>query len=88
MKSNFDLLKNGNVSKTVWANVTTKEVYSANRNSFGYNFIPDSDFRNKYGKDDKLNQGKSNYSQFTFSAKQMESFGFTLVMRGTLPLWN
>ena len=86
----FALLKNGNVATTVWANPSTKEIYPANRNSFGYNASQapyGSDFYNKYGKDMKVNQGKSNYSQFTYSAKSMQELGFVLVLRGTAPLF-
>ena len=89
MTHSFELLKNGNVAKTVWANKTTKEIYPANRNSFGYNAIHDfrSDFYKKYSDRLKINQGKSNYSQFSYSAKNMEQLGFELVMRGTAPLF-
>ena len=34
MKTNFELLKNGKVAVTVWANQETKEIYPANSNSF------------------------------------------------------
>lgn len=37
MKTNFDLFKNGKVSVSVWANPQTKEIYPANKNSFGHN---------------------------------------------------
>jgi len=88
MKSQFELLKSGKVAQTVWANPTTKEIYPANKNSFGYNAIHRYDeFREKYGKNLKINQGKSDYTQFTYSAKSMESVGFKLVKRGEMPLW-
>jgi|JI10StandDraft_1071094.scaffolds.fasta_scaffold4582650_1 hypothetical protein len=90
MKNQFDILKNGNVATTVWAKIETKEIYSANKNSFGYNALQagyDSDFYKKYGKNMKLNQGKSNYSKFSYSAKSMNEAGFVLVMRGQKPLW-
>ena len=90
MTHTFEILKNGNNATTVWANPTTKEIYPANRNSFGYNALQaayNSEFYNKYGKDMKVNQGKSNYSQFSYSAKQMTEIGFQLVKRGEKTLW-
>ena len=90
MKNSFDLLKNGKVSNNVWAKESTKEIYPANRNSFGFNAQQasfDSEFYKKYGKDMKLNQGKGNYSSFTYSAKSMNDAGFILVKRGESPLW-
>lgn len=90
MKTQFDLLKNGKVATTVWANKETKEIYPANRNSFGYNaeYHLCDDFYNKYGCNLKTNQGKSNPRMFYYSAKSMESVGFRLVMRGADPLWK
>lgn len=89
MKTQFDLLKNGNNAQTVWANPTIKEITIANRNSFGYNLLCglDQDFRNKYGIHLKSNQGKGDYRKFYNSAKQLESLGFKLVKRGEKPLW-
>jgi hypothetical protein len=89
MKTTFTTLKNGNNAETVWANPTTKEIYPANRNSFGYNALSviGDDFYNKYGKSLKTNQGKSDYRKFYYSAKSMESVGFQLVLRGTKILW-
>ena len=89
MKTNFDLLKNGKVSKTVWANVETKEIYKANSNSFGYNALMDrdDDFYKKYGVNLKISWTKSYHSLPCYSAKQMQSVGFQLVKRGELPLW-
>ena len=90
MKTTFDTLKNGKNAQTVWANPTTKEIYQANRNSYGYNALQapyDSEFYKKYGCNMKLNQGKYNGSQFSYSAKQMQSVGFQLVMRGENILW-
>lgn len=88
MKAQFDLLKNGKNATTVWANVETKEIYPANRNSFGYNALKKyDDFYDKYGKNLKTTQGKSDYSKFYYSEKSMNSIGFKLVMRGENPLW-
>lgn len=90
MENQFKLLKNGKVAETVWANFETKEIYPANRNSFGYNANQasyDSEFYKKYGCNLKLNQGKSDYTKFYYSAKSMESIGFRLVKRGDLPLF-
>lgn len=89
MKTNFNLLKNGKVSVSVWANLQTKEIYPANRNSFGYNaeyHLGDA-FYEKYGKNLKTTQGKADYRKFYYSAKTMESIGFQLVLRGEQPLW-
>ena len=90
MTTKFELLKNGNVAKTVWANPTTKEIYPANRNSFGHNaeYRLGDDFYMKYGKNLKQNQGKGDYSRFYYSAKSMESIGFKLVKKGDQPLWK
>jgi hypothetical protein len=89
MKTQFDILKNGNVATAVWANKKTKETYPANRNSFGYNakYILGDWFYNKYGKNMKINQGKSDYRKFYYSAKSMENAGFELITRGEKPLW-
>ena len=89
MKTNFDLLKNGKVAVTVWANQETKEIYPANSNSFGYNacYVIGNQFWNKYGKNLKSSQGKFDCNRFYYSAKQMQSVGFELVKRGDLPLW-
>ena len=86
----FDTLKNGLNSTTVWANATTKEIYPANRNSFGYNARAaafGSDFYKKYGCNMKTNQGKSDYSSWYYSAKSMQEIGFVLVKRGEKTLW-
>lgn len=89
MKTQFEILKNGKVKVTVWANAATKEIVTANRNSFGYNYMKgiDSEFDKKYGCNLKSEQGKSNYRYFYNSAKSMQSVGFKLVMRGEKPLW-
>ena len=89
MKTNFDLLKNGNVAKTVWANEETKEIYPANNNSFGYNALMNRNdsFYKKYGVNFKISWTKSYHSLPCYSAKQMQSVGFQLVKRGELPLW-
>ena len=88
MKVNFELLKNGKNAVTVWANPSTKEIYPANKNSFGFNALRSFDeFYDKYGKNLKTNQGKSDYAKFYYSAKSMESVGFKLVKRGENPLW-
>ena len=90
MATSFDLLKNGKVATTVWANQKTKEIYPANRNSFGYNalYILGNEFYEKYGQNLKTNQGKSDCRKFFYSAKSMNSVGFQLVMRGSYPLWK
>ena len=90
MKAKFNLLKNGNVATTVWANAKTKEMYPANRNSFGYNaqYVLGDWFYEKYGKNMKTNQGKSDYRKFYYSTKSMENEGFKLVTRGEKPLWE
>ena len=90
MKTQFELLKNGNSAATVWANPTTKEIVIANRNSFGYNMLRgmDSEFDKKYGNNMKINQCKGNYRAFSYSAKSMEEAGFKLVKRGTVALWK
>ena len=89
MKTTFTLLKNGNNSETVWANPTTKEITTANRNSFGYNLLAgmDREFQEKYGCNMKSNQGKGNTRLFYKSAKSLNEAGFVLVMRGAIPLW-
>ena len=88
MTNTFNLLKNGKVATAVWANPTTKEIYPANRNSFGYNAQHryNDEFYQKYGKDLKLNAGKVARGRF-YSQRSMESVGFKLVMRGDIPLW-
>lgn len=88
MTSTFELLKNGKVAAAVWANPVTKEIYPANRNSFGYNAEKFYNaFYYKYGKDLKANQGKANYKRWFYSAASMQSVGFQLVLRGENPLW-
>jgi ABC-type Fe3+ transport system substrate-binding protein len=89
MTNTFELLKNGKVSTAVWANPTTKEIYPANRNSFGYNaqYHYGDDFYSKYGKGLKTNAGKVARGLF-YSAMSMESVGFKLVVRGSQPLWK
>ena len=89
MKAKFDLLKNGKVSKTVWANPETKEIYPANSNSFGHNALLDhgDDFYKKYGVNLKVSWTKSAHSRPCYSARQMHSAGFCLVKRGEAPLW-
>lgn len=89
MKVTFELLKNGKVAKTVFANPATKEIVIANRNSFGHNVerIYGDAFYEKYGKDLKTNQGKSDYTKFYYSEKSMNSLGFVLVTRGQMPLF-
>lgn len=88
MKTVFSILKNGKNSETVFANPTTKQIVVANRNAFGYNVIvrSDSDF-DQLAVNLKRNQGKSNYRQFTYSQRDVESLGFILVKRGDAPLW-
>ena len=90
MKHTFEILKSGKVATTVWANPETKELYPANRNSFGYNAIVrmSDEFYAKYGKNLKHNQGKSNYKMFYYSQRDLESIGFRLVKRGEKPLWT
>ena len=89
MKTTFELLKNGKVATAVWANPSTKEIYPANRNSFGYNaeYHFKDEFYLKYGKYLKINQGRVDYTRFYYSAKSMESVGFQLITRGQYPLW-
>ena len=89
MKANFDLLKNGKVSKTIWANVETKEVYPAHQSSFGYNALMDysDEFYNKYGHKMSVSWTKGLCPRPCYSAKQMQSAGFQLVKRGESPLW-
>lgn len=88
MKTQFELQKNGKVATSVWANIETKEIYPANKNSFGFNALKQFDeFYDKYGKNLKTNQGKSDYTKFYYSEKSMLSVGFKLVKRGDVPLW-
>lgn len=89
MKNTFETMKNGNNAVAVFANAATKEIYPANRNSFGYNAVRvfNDPFWNKYGKSMKTSQGKSDYKKFYYSKKEMESVGFVLVLRGEKPLW-
>jgi hypothetical protein len=89
MKTNFDLLKNGNVAKTVWANEETKEIYPANSNSFGWNALLDrsDNFYKKYGVNLKISWTKSVHSLPCYSANEMKRVGFKLVCRGDNPLW-
>ena len=89
MKTNFDLLKNGNVSKTVWANAETKEIYSAHQSSFGYNALMDyqDEFYKKYGHKMPVSWTKGLHPMPCYSAMQMISHGFQLVKRGDSPLW-
>jgi len=89
MKTTFTTLKNGKNDTTVFANPITKEIVLANRNSFGYNVLAQigNDFYNKYGKNLKTSQGKSDYTKFYYSQKSMESVGFVLVKRGEMPLF-
>jgi hypothetical protein len=90
MTNSFELLKNGKVATAVWANPTTKEIYPANRNSFGWNaqHFSGNEFFHKYGKNLKTTQGRVNFRNFFYSAKSMESVGFKLVLRGDSPLWT
>lgn len=89
MKTSFDLLKNGKSASNVWANVATKEIYPANKNSFGFNacHVIGNEFWNKYGRNMKVNQGRHDYTRFYYSAKSMQEVGFQLVKRGENPLW-
>ena len=88
MKTTFVTLKNGKNAENVWANILTKEIYPANKNSFGFNALKKyDDFYDKYGKNLKTNQGKSDYTKFYYSEKSMQSIGFQLVKRGEMPLW-
>jgi hypothetical protein len=90
MRTSFELLKNGNNATAVWANPTTREIYPANRNSFGWNALfggDNSAFYQKYGKNMKLNSAKSRYGAPSWSYRQMNEIGFVLVMRGDKPLW-
>ena len=89
MKNQFNLLKNGKVAYTVWANPMTKEIYPANKNCFGYNaeYHLGDWFYEKYGKNMKHTQGRADYRRFYYSAKSMEDAGFTLVLRGSQPLF-
>lgn len=89
MNNAFELLKNGKVATAVWANPATKEIYPANRNSFGWNaeYFLGNAFYDKYGKDLKTTQGRVNFRRFFYSAASMESVGFKLVLRGENPLW-
>jgi hypothetical protein len=89
MKTQFQLLKNGNVAQTVWANATTKEIYPANRTPWGYNAhkVYNDEFYNKYGHELKYSQGKGNYKNFYYPASQMQKVGFQIVTRGSAPLW-
>jgi len=90
MKTQFEKLNNGKNAQTVWANPTTKEITSADRNSFGYNKlagIMDKEFNDKYGVNMKKNISKSTPYRFSYSAKQMQSIGFQLVKRGENVLW-
>jgi hypothetical protein len=83
------ILKNGKVATTVWANLKTKELYIANRNSFGYNAlsIVGDWFYAKYGRGMKTTQGRADSSKFYYSAKSMENAGFQLLKRGEVPLF-
>ena len=90
METTFTTLKNGKNAVAVWANPTTKEIYPANRNSFGYNALYNLGdvFFEKYGQGLKINQSKGNHGRtFSYSAKSMESVGFQLVLRGENRLW-
>ena len=90
METQFKTLLNGKNAQTVWANPTTKEITSADRNSFGYNKLAgtfDLEFNNKYGVNMKKNMSKSAPYHFSYSAKQMQSIGFQLVKRGENVLW-
>lgn len=88
MKTIFTTLKNGKNSESVFANPSTKQIVSANKNSFGFNVIcyKDREF-DALATNLKRNQGKSDYTQFTYSQRDVESLGFQLVKRGDLPLW-
>ena len=90
INNQFELLKNGNVAKSVWANPTTKEIYPANRNSFGYNAIQanyQSEFYKNHGQFMKLNAPKGISGLFSYSANSMKERGFILVMRNDKPLF-
>ena len=89
MKATFDILKNGKNASNVWANPTTKEIYPANKNSFGFNAVHciGDEFWKKYGRNMKINQGKSDYRMFYYSAKSLQEIGFLLVKRGENTLW-
>ena len=89
MENSFKTLKNGKVANNVWANISTKEIFPANKNSFGYNMVQviGDVFYEKYGKNLKYNQGKSDYTKFYHSAKSMNEIGFVLVKRGDSKLW-
>jgi hypothetical protein len=89
MTTQFETLKNGKNAQAVWANPTTKEITSADRNSFGYNKLAgmDKEFDAKYGVNMKTNISKSKPYHFSYSAKQMQEIGFILVKRGENTLW-
>ena len=90
MKTQFELLNNGKNAQTVWANPKTREITSAERNSFGYNKLAgtlDKEFNAKYGVNMKKNMSKSTPYHFSYSAQQMQEIGFILVKRGENTLW-
>jgi len=83
MKTTFTTLKNGKNSVTVFANIETKQIVLANKNSFGHNVIMGADKEfDLLARNLKYNQGKADYTQFTYSQRGVESLGFKLVKRG------
>jgi len=88
MNTTFELLKNGNNAVACFSNPTTKQIVTANRNSFGYNVIAglDKEFDNlAYDANLKKNQNKGNCRVFSYSKKDVESLGFELITRGFAP---
>jgi len=82
MENSFKTLKNGKNAQTVFANPTTKKIV-ANKNSFGHNVICYSDKEfDAIATNLKRNQGKSDYTKFSYSQSDVESLGFVLVKRG------
>ncbi len=91
METQFQLFKYGNVSKTVFANPDTKEIYPAHRTGInnGYNAVcvKDDEFYIKYGHKLRTTQCRRNYKMFFYSEKAMNSAGFILVRRSQKPLF-
>jgi hypothetical protein len=88
MTTQFNTFKNGKVSKTVFANATTKQIVIANRNSFGCNVRCgiDSEF-DKLANNLKKNLGNNRNNGFSYSQRDVESLGFVLVKNGDMPLF-
>lgn len=87
MTTQFELTKAGLVKAHVWANPTTKHIFTPNRTAYGYNMEYSGEFRDLYMGAKTTTVYKGGRFRFFVSAAQMEALGFVFVERGKSPLW-